>query len=265
MRIALALLLLFFEAGCASAERTLIAGRGGPYLPGAPLAARDGAEALALVAGQDLYALDLEEESIAHLLREAAPAQVTDLAFAAPDLLYVLLPNDLAVYFGAKLFSICHFYSTPRARLAASPERVYIADGPSLLFFDPAANDLRDALHLEEGEITAVATAPGGCYFSSGDSVYRFRFAEQGGADLIFVLAIPGEKIVSIAADPEAGLLFAATEDATFVYRGGRTQPFVLSGGRLALAGGTLFVSSAKEERLFAIERAASRAAGLAE
>ncbi len=103
----------------------------------------------------------------------------------------------------------------------------------------------------------ALATGPQGCYLAFDDSVFRLVLAKDRlSADLVFVLALPGETIRSIAPDLDHGILYTATPTDTWFYTEGKVRPFHLLGGVIRYDQGTLFISSGIVGSLIEIEQA---------
>lgn len=266
------------SAGCAGASirvtsmRVLVSDDDNSKYPaGAPFDVRPGGQEVVYLSGGQLVSVN-EEGRLERLLLEEESSLI-DLAFRSENVLLVLEQSGVALFFGGRLVPGWEIALSDDAQMATGPGEVWIADNRDilgrlessfgrltwndgtvahygekrgrLLRLDPELDEFRVIAEFDH-PIRAVEAAPGGCYIAIDETVYRLLLSKQGGtAEMLFVLAAPpGSTVVSIAADLENKILYAASETETFAYAGGKAVPFYPLGGRIRSRGGTLYLSS---------------------
>lgn len=252
-------------AACSSTSQVLLQNGMAGFTGGDPIAVRPDSEQLTYLWTDEVIAVDGDEGMLDRLLIEDLPGLV-DVAFRSDEEMLVLHRGGISLYFAGKLFRAYDLDVSASSLLAAGEESVWVArnerDGATLLRLDEERRELLPVAALEDG-VSALAIAPGGCYFAVGDAVYRLLLDGEGSGEILFLFAVLDAQIGSIASDPDRGLILAATPTETWIYHQGRTRIFEPLGGRLAYADGTLFISSADRGLLLRVSRVGARLAEL--
>lgn len=261
MRCILPALLVGALAGCAapSIEVVFSGSDGSGFMGGAPFDPRPGTRDIAYLSGREILLVNRSKARLDHLLLDDASGMV-DLAFRSRDELLVLTRGGVCVYFAGRLIRGWPLEVSHDALIAAGKDGVWIATNREgqgrILSLDPALQEFSVIAEFDK-PVEALATGPQGCYLAFDDSVFRLVLAkDRRSADLVFVLALPGETICSIAPDLDHGILYTATPTDTWFYAKGRVRPFHLLGGVIRYDHGTLFISSGIAGSLIEIEQA---------
>lgn len=251
MRHSILTLVLIAAAGCGSSTRIILDEPTEPrFESGAPIAIRgDDQEILFLSKGQ-VYSID----EMTPILDEPDPALI-DIACGPDGEILVLTATGVSVVEKEILTPLLESEVSEDARIAAGEEWIWVStthEGKGYIIRfqrdDPKAQPVTGS----DKPVTALAPGLQGCYFASDSKVYRAYLSEaEETIKYIFILAIPGEEIRSIAPDREHEVLYVATPSATYFCREGGVRPFHMVGGRILYHRGSLFVSS-KENRSLA-------------
>jgi len=261
MRPLLPALLLGALAGCAAPSvKVVFSGTDASgFTAGAPFAPRPATRDIAYLSGAEVLLVNRAKARLDHLLLDDASGMV-DLTFRSADELLVLNQGGVDVYFAGKLIRGWPLDPSADGLIAAGRDSVWVATNREgqgrVLALDPASQEFSLIAEFDK-PVKALAAGPQGCYLAFDDSVFRLVLAkDRRSADLVFVLALPGETIRSIAPDLAHDILYVATPTDTWLYAKGRVRPFHLLGGVIRYDGETLFISSETTGSLIGIEQA---------
>lgn len=103
--------------------------------------------------------------------------------------------------------------------------------------------------------ITALESMGDDVIFACGNRIYRAGLVDAERTAIVLLAALPRDAAIrSLAVDSERGVIYLATDEATFVFAGAVVLPILDLGGRLLLSGtrhDQLIVYQARASRAF--------------
>lgn len=242
-------LLLLLLAGCSSVMHLGITAADAEAIG---LQFRDGLcvdsdGALFVATPANIVRYDPDEHCVEVLLLEKR-YDIVDLAMTPDDMMLALCERSLAAVFAGQLVPLVELPERGR-KVSSRDDTAFVlttvpGGGSHLLRYSYGAKTLEGLLQSDQ-EITAICAVRGGCLFAVGDSVFKLlEPGADGVAEVVLLFAIARTTILSLAADPDDEVVYAADADMTYAWSGGQVRSFHPMGGEVCWNGGVLAIVS---------------------